>query len=242
MQEFFEFFSIEQLIPLVPWSKIPLYKDYFNRQFNYTDFIHGCNVGLKTGDIIVIDVDYRNGGGRLWECLLTMADVSTGKVKTPGGEHYYFKNPNGLRSAKRDGVDVQSYGRYVLIPPSQTKDTYQWEIEPTVMQDFPTEWEGVFWRPETVSRSKGGMSEGEARELLRLCDPDMSEPEWRMVGVALYFAGVSFAVWDEWSRRGLKYDARVMLRYWESFAKIKKPVNVDYIYKLSHREGGRTKR
>ena len=41
---------------------------------------------------------------------------------------------------------------------------------------------------------------------------------------------------------GSRLNIRQVSYNWESFAKIKKPVNVDYIYKLSHREGGRTKR
>jgi hypothetical protein len=98
-----------------------------------------ANIGLRTGEVIVVDVDTRHGGdaslaglvrqyGELpqtWRCL-------TGG----GGEHIYFRAPKGrvVRNSAgviADGIDVRGEGGYVLAPGSQHSSgrTYAWSVD-----------------------------------------------------------------------------------------------------------------
>jgi hypothetical protein len=84
-----------------------------------------ANIGIATGPesgIFVLDVDPRNGGVSLIS-EYGAPDVFTGG----GGEHYYFKWPDGIGKLKgqlRPGVDIKGAGGYVLAPPSKTTGDY----------------------------------------------------------------------------------------------------------------------
>ncbi len=53
--------------------------------------------------------------------------------------------------------------------------------------------------------------------LLDYIDPDCSYGEWVNVGMALKKEGYSCKVWDEWSRRGSKYNDGECLQKWATF-------------------------
>jgi bifunctional DNA primase/polymerase-like protein/primase-like protein len=89
-----------------------------------------ANVAISTGpgsDLLVVDVDPRNGGVQSLERLQReIGDVlCTMTVRTPsGGTHFYFRYPSGVRIASRsnvlgNGIDVRGDPGYVLAPPSK---------------------------------------------------------------------------------------------------------------------------
>ena len=86
-----------------------------------------ANVAIATGkisEIIVLDIDPRNGGR---ESLAKLEQeygklINTYRVKTGGdGEHHYFKYTKGKINSLGPGLDIQSDGKYVLAPPSNHK-------------------------------------------------------------------------------------------------------------------------
>lgn len=54
-------------------------------------------------------------------------------------------------------------------------------------------------------------------KMLSCIDPDCPYDEWLKIGMALKAEGVPFEVWDDWSSRGSKYNAREMQSKWNSF-------------------------
>jgi hypothetical protein len=90
-----------------------------------------ANVGIATGDVVVIDIDPRHGGD---EALLGELPP-TWRVKTGGGGlHLYFRVPVGVfikNSAGQlgAGIDVRGQGGYVLAPPSNhvSGGIYEWD-------------------------------------------------------------------------------------------------------------------
>jgi putative DNA primase/helicase len=84
------------------------------------------NLGIATGeasDIVVIDIDPRNGGDKTFAAIEDELGAlpKTVTVKTGGGGiHLYFESPKGgLRSAViGEGVDFLAEGKYVVVPPS----------------------------------------------------------------------------------------------------------------------------
>jgi hypothetical protein len=100
-----------------------------------------ANIGVRTGKIVIIDIDPRHGGDE------TLADLerkhgafpSTWRVITGGGgEHIYFRAPGGapIKCSIGDkglgaGVDVRGVGGYVLGPGSEhiSRRVYAWSVD-----------------------------------------------------------------------------------------------------------------
>lgn len=97
-----------------------------------------ANIGIVTGkksELVVIDVDPRNGGD---ESLRQLEDIhgklSSGLVVQTGGygQHIYFTYPDGGIDLKSHvltvGVDIKADGGYVVAPPSlhASGKEYRW--------------------------------------------------------------------------------------------------------------------
>lgn len=84
-------------------------------------------VGVPTGPrsgIVVVDVDYRHGGGA-WEDFNhdALAASPTRVHRTQhGGRHYVFCDAPGVRNSQAKlapGIDVRGDGGYIIMPPSE---------------------------------------------------------------------------------------------------------------------------
>jgi hypothetical protein len=86
----------------------------------------GCNWGMPTGEIVVLDLDAKHPESLEWwqEQQDIHGQVITYEVVTPsGGSHLYFLAPEGIElkstaSEIAPGVDTRAKGGYVVIPPS----------------------------------------------------------------------------------------------------------------------------
>lgn len=136
-----------KIFPINYKSKTPMTKNGFKDATDEIEQIKdwftlypNAGIGLPTGEInniIVLDVDPRNGGD---VSLSRLVDKHGGLPHTVecltagGGNHYYFKYDKRINSAdlKRfgyPGLDIQSDGRYVVLPPSTHPNgkQYHWE-------------------------------------------------------------------------------------------------------------------
>jgi regulatory protein RepA len=79
-----------------------------------------------------------------------------------------------------------------------------------------------------------------AREALQQINPSVLEyDEWLAVGMALKDAGVSFAEWDQWSRKDKRYREKEMQSKWDSFRRSgTSAVGIGTIVKLCRDQGG----
>jgi hypothetical protein len=82
-----------------------------------------ANVGLATGDLLVIDIDGAAGRVSLQRLQRENGPLPTTlEATTARGRHLYFMSPSQLlrNSAGRlgDGLDVRGHGGYVVAPPS----------------------------------------------------------------------------------------------------------------------------
>lgn len=129
------------VFPLRENSKKPVHGDDWNniattdperiRQL-WTDLVtkgeYDYNIGCACTDMVVIDVDVKDGKdgindymqmGGVWDTLL---------VRTPtGGYHCYFYGPDSSNASLSDAVDVRSHRGYVVAPGS-TIDGNAYEI------------------------------------------------------------------------------------------------------------------
>jgi Bifunctional DNA primase/polymerase, N-terminal/Primase C terminal 1 (PriCT-1) len=96
-----------------------------------------ANIGLVTGDVIVLDVDRRDGGDQSLKALEHRHGElsSTWRALTGGGEHVYFSRPAVQIpcSAKLlgPGLDIRGVGGYVVAPPSVhiSGRIYAWSVD-----------------------------------------------------------------------------------------------------------------
>ena len=101
-----------------------------------------ANVGLATGNAVVLDVDPRHGGDASLAALeaehgalpMTVRALTGG-----GGEHIFFRPPAGMeiRNSAGDsgglapGLDIRGAGGYVVAPPSLhlSGRSYEWSVD-----------------------------------------------------------------------------------------------------------------
>jgi Bifunctional DNA primase/polymerase, N-terminal len=75
--------------------------------------------GIVTDELLVIDVDPRNGGDQTWasiSCQPTRALPHTWRVRTGGGgEHICFQNTLGIKGGDLDrGIEIKAKGGYIV--------------------------------------------------------------------------------------------------------------------------------
>jgi P4 family phage/plasmid primase-like protien len=103
-----------------------------------------ANVAIATGevsDLIVVDVDPRNGGDQTLEHIsLSLGRLPSTMISDTGGggQHYFFKYDERTKSQHLSGVDVQSDGSFVVVPPSThiSGERYRWrdDAEPSMLK------------------------------------------------------------------------------------------------------------
>lgn len=104
----------------------------------------GIAAPLGPGVGIVLDVDPRHGGGESLALLTEeFGPLPTGPVVRTGGEgsHHWFAWPGGrvpTTHGFRSGLDLQSEGSYVVLPPSRHSSgrTYEW-VRPLFVAALP---------------------------------------------------------------------------------------------------------
>lgn len=113
----------------------------------------GCNWGIHTEGMVVLDVDKHKGGeDSLFDLEMTQDMPKTLESRTPsGGLHIFYTGaevPNSVERVAR-GIDVRSTGGYVVAPGSRTPGgDYAWNhLRPT--QEVPP------WLPARCAPPQG---------------------------------------------------------------------------------------
>ncbi|MCL2120120.1 MAG: bifunctional DNA primase/polymerase [Planctomycetaceae bacterium] len=118
----------------------------------WTRFPH-CNIGLLCDNVLVIDVDNKDGKDGSGDFATIMDRVGTVpdspiSLSGNGGYHLLFQRPdadikgtNGLVwDGKKTGIDIQVGNQYIVVPPSihpDTKEAYRWHVEPCAVTELP---------------------------------------------------------------------------------------------------------
>ncbi len=217
---------------------------------------------LKTGfgvcvDGLVIDIDPRNGGDDSYAKLkedtgLDFEELSNLVVRTGGGGlHIYFSlaEPIAMVQHLKDypGIDFKSSGFVVGAGSLHASgQLYEGEGDPSELTEPPAALVQLLKKPDSYRASTGSnfidVTESEIADLLSHISPDVDYETWINIGMAIHDAthGSAFELWDSWSAKGSKYDAKTMDRHWQSFGKCSNPVTIGTL--IHHAEEGGYKR
>jgi hypothetical protein len=121
------------VFPLIPNTKLPAIKNWPNEATQDPAKIRqwwaqwpDANIGICTTNLLVVDIDTRNGGHETFAALSTVQGLlgnefpPTAEARTPsGGRHLFYRLPphthvQGGTGKLGPGVDVKSYGGQVV--------------------------------------------------------------------------------------------------------------------------------
>lgn len=196
------------------------------------------NLAIATGiksKIWILDIDGAQG-----EEALAALEAENGKLPatmestTGRGRHLIFKHTGEelKNSASKIGLKIDSRGDggYIVAPPSRHYSGAVYTLNDGVPEYAP-DWLEALARGEKKRHEEpasGGIdfdsppretdwTVADVRDMLAALDPDMDYLEWARVGMALHEGGFSVLLWDEWSRRGKKYQSGDCVKRWRGF-------------------------
>jgi len=210
--------------------------------------------GVLCRGLLVIDVDARNGGVASFARLIAQVPEIAGAGLIAltgsggGSRHLYFKAPETTALLQHlpeyPGLDFKSSG-YVVGPGSRHASGGAYTLAhgyPDDIDAAPAGLIALLARPERHRADYDGravdVSQGEIADMLGHITPDCAYDTWIRVGMAIHHAtgGTGQALWDKWSAKGEKYDARKMDTHWHSFGRSANPVTLGTL--IHHAEEG----
>lgn len=232
------------------WSEEQLETMEAMRQFK-------TGYGVELHEMLVVDVDARNGGvesaARLIENVPEIAGsgmiVETGSGG--GSKHYYFKAPPGVallgRLAEYPGLDFKSGAAFVVGPGSMhaSGNIYRTVYgSPDDIDMAPDRLIDMLRVPERhraeISGRTVDVSVAEIEEMLRFIpNNDLDYDQWVKIGMAVHHAtgGSAFDIWDRWSQQSKKYEAASMSYKWHSFGRSANPVTLGTLIHYAEQNG-----
>ncbi len=173
-----------------------------------------------------------NGMSVRWGDLKRFDKIKDGPKWVDKG--VYIKRAMRMIHCSKTGQD-----RY-LRPVTHKKDPPKHIIQWTTPEDCKNRFVVPGLSPSTSEENVASkdvsytLNEKEAK-LLRLCDPDCDRKTWVEIGMALKGIGVSYQVFEDWSRDSDKFDARDCETQWKSFRmKSKFRINTIYYWAKQH--------
>src|SRR5699024_10992484 len=240
------------------WSQIPEWDDEQLDTFEQLGWFD-TGYGVLVDELLVVDVDARNGGvdshERLLAAIPEMAGcgfvVATGSGN--GSKHLYFRAPKGVSLVQHHhgypGIDFKSSG-YVVGPGSLHASGNRYEAlmgSVDDIEDAPLALIDLLKRPDShrVKTDVGPIDIDDAQliDMMAAIDPDCPYDEWVRVGMASHqiTGGTGRHIWEEWSESGKKSSdnkgANSIDAKWHSFGKSPQPVGYGTLCKMAEESG-----
>lgn len=236
------------------WQHTPVWDD---EQIEIMELTGAFNTGygVLCNDLIVVDIDARNGGIESYEKLINDCPdvaqcgfiVETGSGG--GSKHLYFKKPKehpplNSHLGKYKGIDFKVSGFVVGAGSLHVSgNKYRAVVgTPNDIEEAPQSLISLLKatiKPKRASYHHDG-EDVDIAELLDYIDGrDYSHDDWLMVGMAIHEAtkGTGFELWTEWSKKSPKSTGKSWERKWNSFGNSPNPVTVGTLVHLA-KQGG----
>lgn len=238
------------------WQHTPLWSpDQIEVMEEMDQFATGYGV-LVSPDLLVVDVDERNGGAESYQNLLEDIPEVSGAgmvVRTGSGgqsRHLYFKMPEQQALLQHlqqyPGIDFKSTG-FVVGPGSLHVSGNNYEVlsgSPYDLEDAPADLLNKLSKPDRHRSSVNGqpvdVSLSDVESMLEAIDSDVDHETWIRCGMAVHHAtgGTGFDIWNDWSSKGSKYPGVAAIeKRWHSFGKTAQPVTIGTLSHYAEQAG-----
>lgn len=194
-----------------------------------------ANIGMPmaANHLIGVDIDPRNGGYLTIEQIEAQHGPLVSEVLQftgGGGEHRIFSAPKDASFPGKlgAGIDLKHNG-YLIVEPSNhaSGGVYEFEASSSILDEAPSplpDWvkdlsyAAKLPVAETLTRVDPAQVQ-EIKLALSVIPADEYD-QWIAVGMALHNKfghAAGWAIWDEWSQKSAKYDAKALQKHWASF-------------------------
>ena len=238
------------------WQSSPVWSDEQLDLMEETNQFE-TGYGVLCRDLIVIDVDARNGGVESYARLVKDHPeisacgliVETGSGN--GSKHLYFKAPQGIALMRHlpeyQGLDFQSGSSFTVGPGSLHASGKTYNIvhgSVDEIDEAPQSLITALTKPERHRTEYSGItmdvSHQDLADMVGVINPDIDHETWVRAGMAIHHAsgGTAFHVWDDWSSRGSKYpDQETLEARWHSFGRSSMPVTIGTLIHYAEMNG-----
>lgn len=215
------------------WEHTPIWEDEQIEVMELTGAFD-TGYGVLCNDLIVIDVDARNGGIESYTRLLNdfpsigFCDYIVETGSGGGSKHLYFRKPKDCPPLKSHhnnykGIDFKNSGYVVGAGSKHISGRYYKAVvgTPYDICDAPIELINLLEK-EVIIKSdiEIELSNSQISEMMEyIPNNDDDYDHWIMVGMALNEAGADYLEWVKWSSKSPKHDEKQMLYKWNSFGK-----------------------
>ena len=215
------------------WEHTPIWEDEQLEVMELTGAFD-TGYGVLCNDLIVVDVDAKNGGVESYNKLINdipqigFCDYIVETGSGGGSKHLYFKKPKGCPPLKTllsnyKGIDFKNSG-YVVGEGSKHKSGRYYKSligTPNDISEAPIELVELLKKEEIIkSDIEVELSQSQISNMMNyIPNNDDDYDHWIMVGMALHEAGADYSEWVRWSSKSPKHDEKQMLYKWNSFGK-----------------------
>ena len=215
------------------WEHTPIWEDEQIEVMELTGAFD-TGYGVLCNDLIVIDVDARNGGIESYTRLLNdfpsigFCDYIVETGSGGGSKHLYFRKPKDCPPLKSHhnnykGIDFKNSGYVVGAGSKHISGRYYKAVvgTPYDICDAPIELINLLEK-EVIIKSdiEIELSNSQISEMMEyIPNNDDDYDHWIMVGMALNEAGADYLEWVKWSSKSPKHEEKQMLYKWNSFGK-----------------------
>lgn len=237
------------------WQNTPQWDD--DQISNMADVIDGLGrgYGVLCRNLLVIDIDAKNGGVESYAKLLdTIPSIASAGliVETGSGggsKHLYFSAPSDVTTVQTHkeypGIDFKHSG-FVVGPGSPHNSGKKYKVLNGSVHEIDAAPAALIelLKRESVTRVQyeGGhidVSDSVIRDMLGHVSCYDEYDDWLKVGMAIHHAtdGNGVSLWDEWSKQSSKYNSEAIDARWHGFGKSSNPITIATLIKLAKDNG-----
>lgn len=237
------------------WQRTPLWDEDQIDGMAMTIEQLGRGYGVLCNELLVVDVDARNGGVASYQMLVEKFPsiaacgliVETGSGK--GSRHLYFKLNADVRISQTHkdfpGIDFKHSG-FVIGPGCLHASGNNYKVlsgDINDIDDAPEELVTFLKKMATIKVEYDGkemsLSDHTLHSMLDSLDCYDEYDDWVKVGMALHDAtsGNGVELWRDWSSKSAKYDPGDIDYRWHSFGKSSNPIRVGTLIKMAKDNG-----
>lgn len=229
------------------WQHAPVWsEEQFDNMEAAGHFANGF--GILCHEILVVDVDNRNGGTDAFQSLAEQVPALAGAgmvVETGSGggsRHLYFRLPSADLSLMTKhpafkGIDFKNGAAFVIGPGSKHASGRNYTLltgSPEEIDACPQELLDLLAKPKHHRASMGDgrtvdVSLADLADILdHIPNNELDYETFIRIGMALHHAsdGAAYTMWDNWARRAQKYQEGVTDYKWHSFGKSMNPATL----------------